>query len=213
MAIQESILAELFGTFALIFLGTGVIVIGESPAAISLTWALTVAALILLLGRTSGAHLNPAITLGLWSAGRFPAKRIPSYLLAQCTGALGASALLHALFPAHPGLGGTEPSVALALAFCLEVLMTALLMGAALAFSGTRAALLIGALVGMEAFLCGPLTGTSLNPARSLAPALVSGRMSHLWLYLTAPTLGALLAVRIRAASSPPSPSPSRPRT
>lgn len=193
---MKALLAETLGTFALVFIGTGIIVLGASLTVISLTWALTVTALILLLGKTSGAHLNPAVTLGLWSAGRFPARHITPYLISQSTGALGASLILHVLCPTHAGLGGTEPSVALALAFGLEILMTALLMGAALTFSGTRGALVIGTFVGFAALIGGPLTGTSLNPARSLGPALISGRLTHLWLYVAAPTLGALLAAR-----------------
>jgi aquaporin NIP len=200
-------LAEALATFALVLAGTGAIVVNDhsggavTHTGVSLVFGLIVLAMICAFGPVSGAHMNPAVTLTLAAAGRLAWARVPVYVLAQVGGALGASVLLGTLFPAHPTLGATLPTVAVWGAFVLELLCTFVLMLVILACvdeSPARAALApvaIGGTVALEALFAGPVTGASMNPARSLGPALIGGQTAHLWLYLVAPTAGALLAL------------------
>lgn len=204
---MKSCLAEFLGTFALVFTGTGAIVVNDisggaiTHVGVALTFGLIVMAMILTYGGVSGAHLNPAVTLALASARRFPWRKIPGYLASQFGGALCASLVLKVLFPAHLSLGATLPGGSAAQSFILEFILTALLMLAILHSThgaGDKSlvpAIAIGAVVGLEAMFAGPICGASMNPARSLGPALVSGKIDHLWIYLAATTLGALLAV------------------
>lgn len=200
-------LSEFLGTFTLVFAGTGAIVINDvsggaiTHLGIALTFGLVVMAMIYTYGDESGAHLNPAVTIALAASGRIPWKTIPGYVVAQITGALAASLMLRLLFPTHATLGATLPAGAVSQSFLLEIILTAILMLTILKVSrgaqdkGFTAAITIGGFVGLEALFAGPICGASMNPARSLAPALASGQMQHLWLYLTATTLGALLAI------------------
>lgn len=205
----RSCLAEAFGTFILVFFGTGAIVIDQATGGgithlgVSLTFGLVVMALVYTLGDVSGAHLNPAVTLAFWAARRLPGRTIAPYIASQCAGAITASLLLRLLFPQSPTLGATEPSGEVLPAFLLEVLLTNVLMFVILSAStgakekGLTAGIVIGSVVGVEALFAGPMTGASMNPARSLGPALVSGELGSLWLYLAAPGIGALLAVAL----------------
>lgn len=200
-------MAEMMGTFALVFAGTGAIVIDQSSQGVvthlgvALTFGLVVLALIYALGDVSGAHLNPAVTLNFWLARRFPAQQVVPYIIAQTTGALLASLLLKFMFPTNATLGATLPSGSAAQSFILEFVMTWLLMLVILNVStgakekGITAGIAIGAVIALEATFGGPVSGASMNPARSLAPALISGHLEHLWLYLVAPIAGAALAV------------------
>lgn len=200
-------LAEFLGTFILVFAGTGAIVINGlaggviGHAGIALTFGLVVLAMIYTFGDISGAHLNPAVTVAFAAARRFPWKEVPLYLGAQLAGAFAASGLLKFLFPGPGTLGATLPSGSASQSFVLEVVLTAILMLVILSVStgskekGITAGIAIGAVVGLEAMFAGPICGASMNPARSLAPALVSGHLEHLWLYPAATLLGALLAV------------------
>lgn len=204
---MRRIMAEFFGTFALVFAGTGAIIINDvsggsvSHVGIALTFGLIVLAMIYALGDVSGAHLNPAVTLGFFAARRFPAARVAPYLLAQCGGALFASGVLRLLFPDHTGLGATRPAGPALQSFVLEVILTLLLMFVILSVStgskekGVMAGVAVGAVIALEALFAGPVCGASMNPARSLAPALVSGELHSLWIYLTAPIIGAAVAV------------------
>ena len=196
----------MIGTFILIFAGTGAIVINNQTGAlghvgIALTFGLVVMALIYALGDVSGAHFNPAVTMGFSLAGRFPWAKAPGFLLAQSMGAMAASALLHALFPLDPKLGSTLPTGTDGQSFVLELFLTWFLMITILSVSwgakekGITAGLAIGAVIGLEAMFAGPISGASMNPIRSLAPALVSGHLEHLWIYFAGPFLGASLAV------------------
>ena len=199
--------AETFGTFALVFAGTGAIVINQASGGvvthvgIALTFGLVVLAMIYALGDISGAHLNPAVTVGFWAARRFPASLVPGYLFSQGVGALLASLTLRLLFPEETTLGATLPAGASIQSFALELILTALLMFVILNVStgakekGITAGMAVGAVISLEALFAGPISGASMNPARSMAPALVSGHIEHLWIYLTAPIVGALLAV------------------
>jgi len=203
----KKLLAEFFGTSGLVFAGTGAIVInGASNGAIthvgiSLTFGLIVLAMIYTFGDVSGAHLNPAVTMGFAVARRFSWKETPGYIVAQLAGAFAASGLLRFLFPADDKLGATLPAGAVGQSFVLETVLTFLLMLVILSVStgskekGITAGIAIGAIIGLEAMFAGPICGASMNPARSLAPAVVSGHLRFLWIYLLAPLLGATLAV------------------
>ena len=200
-------LAEFLGTFILVFAGTGAIVIDQASngaighAGIALTFGLVVLAMIYTFGDISGAHLTPAVSIAFAAAGRFPWKEVPLYLGAQLAGAFAASGLLKFLFPGPGTLGATLPAGSASQSFVLEVVLTAILMLVILSVStgskekGITAGIAIGAVVGLEAMFAGPICGASMNPARSLAPALVSGHLQHFWLYPAATVLGALLAV------------------
>ena len=204
---MKKLAAELFGTFALVFAGTGAIVINDvsggvvTHVGIALTFGLVVLALIYALGDVSGAHFNPAVTVGFFVAGRFPMRSVPSYIASQCLGALCASLLLRLLFPAHGTLGATQPAGPVMQSVVLEMVLTWFLMLVILNVStgakekGITAGMAVGAVIGLEALFAGPICGASMNPARSLAPALVSGHLEHLWIYIVAPLLGAVLAV------------------
>lgn len=204
---RAALLAELLGTAFLLFLGTGAVVVDElsggaiGHGGVAAAFGLVVTVLIYTFGEVSGAHLNPAVTLAFAAAGRFAWRRVPGYVLAQTLGALTGSGLLRLLFPTARTLGATVPSGPAGQAFGLEVLLTLLLMLVVLRVStgakekGITAGLVVGALVALEALVAGPICGASMNPARSLAPALLTGQPQHLWLYLTAPVVGALLAV------------------
>jgi aquaporin NIP len=204
---RQKLIAEALGTFALVFAGTGAIVINEvsggaiGHAGIALTFGLIVMAMIYTFGDVSGAHLNPAVTVAFAAARRMPWGEVPGFLLAQGLGAFAASGLLRLLFPENTALGATLPAGPAVQSFVLEVVLTFLLMLVILSVStgakekGITAGIAVGAVIALEAMFAGPICGASMNPARSLAPALVSGHTEHLWIYLAAPVLGALLAV------------------
>jgi aquaporin Z len=170
-------------------------------AGIALTFGLVVLAMIYTFGDVSGAHLNPAVTTAFAAAGRFPWRETPGYAGAQLLGALAASGLLRLLFPANATLGATLPSGSESQSFILETVLTFLLMLVILSVStgskekGITAGIAIGAVIGLEAMFAGPVCGASMNPARSIAPAIVSGHLDHLWIYVAGPVLGALLAI------------------
>jgi aquaporin Z len=199
--------AETFGTFVLVFAGTGAIVINDTTggtithAGVALTFGLVVLAMIYAVGDVSGAHLNPAVTLGFWVARRFPGRSVPSYIGAQVIGALLASGILRLMFPPHSTLGSTLPHGDPGQSFVLELLLTCFLMFVILSVSsgakekGITAGIAVAAVIGFEAMFAGPISGASMNPARSVGPAVVSGRVEHLWVYLTAPVAGAISAV------------------
>ncbi len=204
---MKSLFAEFLGTAALVFAGTGAIVVNDisggtiGHAGIAITFGLIVLAMIYCVGDVSGAHLNPAVTIAFSAAGRFDAARVVPYIAAQTAGALCASGILHALFPNHTTLGATMPAGSPGQSFILEVALTFLLMLVVLSVStgskekGITAGIAIGAVVALEAMFAGPICGASMNPARSFAPALVGQNLSAVWIYLTAPVIGALLAI------------------
>lgn len=207
MQTRSIFLAEAVGTYALVLAGTGAIIINDlyggalGHLGIALTFGMVVMAMIYALGEVSGAHFNPAVTLGFVAAKRMPLSQAPIFISAQLTGALLASASLWALLPEHPTMGATIPSGSDGQSFGFEVILTAILMFVILCVStgakekGISAGAAIGATVGLEALFAGPVTGASMNPARSIAPALFSGELASLWLYIAAPILGALIAV------------------
>jgi aquaporin Z len=199
--------AEAFGTFSLVFAGTGAIVINDvsggtvSHVGVALTFGLVVLAMIYALGDVSGCHLNPAVSLGFFVARRFEGRFVLPYIASQCVGAVVASVTLRFLFPSHATLGATLPAGAPIQSFVLEVILTLMLMFVILSVAtgakekGVMAGVAIGSVIGLEALFAGPICGASMNPARSLAPAVVAWRLEDLWLYLIAPSLGAFFAV------------------
>ena len=201
-------MAEFIGAFVLVFAGTGAIVFDHisngqvTHVGVALTFGLVIMALIYTLGDISGAHFNPAVTLGFWMSRKFPGKQVGPFILSQCGGAVLASLLLRFLFGNHKEMGATLPMKGLVFeVFVLEVILTFILMFAILNVStgakekGLMAGIAIGGVIGLEALFAGPISGASMNPARSLGPAVVSLNFTALWLYLLAPPLGALLAV------------------
>jgi aquaporin Z len=199
--------AEFLGTFFLVFAGTGAIVVDEAShgavthVGIALTFGLIVLAMIYTLGDISGAHLNPAVTLGFWCARRIRLADVLLYAPSQFAGAIGAAGLVRFLFPENRLLGATMPAGTEAQSLVLETVLSLLLMLTILNVStgakekGITAGIAVGSVIGLEAMFAGPICGASMNPARSLGPALVSGHFEHLWVYLVAPTVGAGLAV------------------
>ena len=204
---SRRLFAELFGTFVLVFAGTGAIVFDSvnpgkiGHVGIALTFGLVVLSMAYAVGSVSGAHLNPAVTVGLWAARRVPGKQVLPFVAAQIVGAFAASGLLFAMYPEHPTLGATLPHGPAWHSFVLEVWLTAVLVFVILAVTiaepSVRAlgGLIVGAVIALEAMFAGPISGASMNPARSLAPAITSGSLEHLWVYLVAPLVGAALAV------------------
>src|SRR5258706_6751543 len=206
---MKKYIAEFIGTFALVFCGTGAIVIDEithgavTHTGIAITFGLIVMSMVYALGDKSGAHLNPAVTLAFAANKSFPVKEITPYIVSQFTGALCASFVLKILFPVSILLGATLPIGSDKQSFILELILTRFLMLVLINVStgskeqGLFAGIAVGAVVGLEAMFAGPISGASMNPARSLAPAIVSGKLDHVWVYLTAPILGALSAIPI----------------
>lgn len=202
LPLSKKLIAELIGTYALVFAGTAAIVVhrsgGLAHEGVALTFGLVVFAMISAIGDVSGAHINPAVTLAFAAARRFPTRWILPYVTAQCLGAILASVTVRLLFPQDESLGATTPAGPIAQSWVMEFLLTAGLMFVILGVStgaqekGVFAGLAIGSVVALEALFAGPVSGASMNPARSLGPALVSGRWGELWVYLTAPVLGAL---------------------
>ena len=204
---MRKFVAEALGTYGLVFAGTGAVVIDAVTAGavthvgISLTFGFIVMAMIYAVGDVSGAHLNPAVTVGFFFAGRLCGRSVLPYVASQLIGALLASVSLLLLFGNHASLGATLPAGSNLQSFWLEAILTGLLMFVILCVStgpkevGTMAGIAIGGVIALEALFAGPICGASMNPARSLAPALVSGNIHALWVYLTAPFLGSVVSV------------------
>jgi MIP family channel proteins len=204
--LRQCLLSEVLGTAFLMIFGTGAVVVDEQAhnlghGGVAAAFGLIVLIIIQGLGHVSGAHVNPAVTIGFWAAGRFPGRRVAPYVLAQLVGALLGSWLVRLL--ATPGslLGATLPAHGVGQAFGVEVGLAFWLMLIILRVTssyyeqGLLVGLTISATVWLEALVGGPLSGASMNPARSLAPALLSGHLTAAWVYVLAPLAGMLLAV------------------
>lgn len=216
--------AEGFGVFALVFAGCGAIITeAEHPGTlgtvgIALVFGLIVMAMVYATGHLSGAHLNPAVTLAFVVTRHLPRAEALAYLAAQLAGALVAAGLLAAIWPSQPAaLGATIPTVGIGSAFAYETVLTAFLMFVIMAVAtdtravGAGAAIAIGGTVGLDALFGGPITGASMNPARSIGPALVAGELHDLWLYVAAPLAGAIigaLAYQLVRGEHPGEPEP-----
>jgi aquaporin Z len=206
---MRNYISELIGTFFLLFAGCGAMVIDSysggviGHVGVAMTWGLVVMVIIYTIGDISGAHLNPAVTIGFWIAKRFKGKEVLPYIIAQLIGAFLASFSLRLMFPLDDTLGASLPSSSWEQSFVMEFILTFFLMYVILNVSsgakekGIMAGTAIGATVGLEAMFGGPVSGASMNPIRSVAPALVSGHTEYLWAYVVATFLGAILAVYI----------------
>jgi aquaporin NIP len=204
--------AEFIGTFALVFCGTGAMTIDEithgavSHVGVALTFGLIVMAMIYALGDKSGAHINPAVTIAFAFQRVFAWKHTAPYIFSQCAGAIAASFLLKYLFPNSIFLGATVPSGSDTQSFILEFMLTFLLMLVIVSVAkgpkerGMFAGIAIGGVVALEALFAGPICGASMNPARSLAPAIAGHHLQSLWLYIAAPILGAVASVGVNKA-------------
>lgn len=191
----------------MVFCGTGAIVIDNQTkgavthVGVAITFGLIVMAMIYGLGEISGSHLNPAVSIAFTLAGRLPGKALAPYIASQLAGALLASSTLRLLFPTNQLLGATLPAGPALQSFVLEMILTFFLMLVIMGVAtgpkeqGLFAGIAIGSVVLLEAMFAGPICGASMNPARSLAPAVVSGHLEYLWVYLTAPVIGAALAI------------------
>lgn len=197
----------MIGTFGLVFCGTGAIIIDkESGGAVThvgvaITFGLIVMSMIYALGDISGAHLNPAVSVAFALAGRLQAKYLGLYIASQIVGALLASCVLRLLFPTNEFLGTTLPAGSSIQSFILEFILTFFLMLVIISVAtgskeqGLFAGIAIGSVILLEAMFAGPITGASMNPARSLAPAIISGHTEYLWLYIISPILGASTSI------------------
>ncbi|MDP6528955.1 MAG: aquaporin [Gemmatimonadota bacterium] len=214
-------IAEGVGTFALVFAGCGAAIVNDlfpgtlGHLGVCVVFGLVVMAMIYSIGNISGAHINPAVTLGFLFARRLEGKAVLPYIGSQLAGAIAAALLLRVLFPEHETLGATLPSVTVPQALVVEAALSFFLVFVILNVStghmekGIMAGVAIGGTVTWEALLGGPLTGASMNPARSLGPAIVSGQWDALWLYIAAPIAGAAAATwvfRYVQGSVPPTP-------
>lgn len=200
----KALLAEFIGTFILVFAGVGAIVSdnafhgGLGHVGVALSFGLVVMSLIYTFGHISGAHFNPAVTLAFTLTKHFPVQKLIPYWLSQVLGASVASIAIQYLM-GSVALGITLPSVPVLPAFFLEIILTFFLMIVVMAVAtdtravGEAAAIAIGGIVALDALFGGPLTGASMNPARSIGPALISGNFTSMWIYIFAPLIGAAL--------------------
>jgi len=202
LALLRALVAEAFGTFALVFAGAGAVMVDAKTHAlghvgVAITFGLVIMAMIYAVGHVSGAHFNAAVTFAFALTRHFPWPRAFAYWGAQFIGALTAAAILRGSLGNIAHVGATLPSGSQAQSFLWELIMTAFLMFVIMAVAtdtravGEAAAIAIGGTVGLDAMFGGPISGASMNPMRSLGPALVSGDLHALWLYIVAPVLGA----------------------
>ena len=226
MTLARRLAAEALGAFALVFFGAGAIMVdadggGLGQLGVALAFGLAIATMIYAVGHVSGAHFNPAVSLGFALTRHFPWSRVAGYWAAQAAGAVAAAFLLRASLGDVANVGATLPSGSDRQAFLWEVVLTFFLMLVIMAVAtdtravGEAAALAVGGTVGLCAIVGGPVSGASMNPARSLGPALASGELEALWIYLLAPLVGASLgafAYQLLRGEQAVSSSPSRPR-
>ena len=206
--VARRVAAEALGTFFLVFIGPGTVMVNTytggvvGHVGVALAFGFVVIAMIYALGHLSGAHINPAVTLGFWSVRRFPAAEVLPYIAAQCGGAVAASLALRSVLGPMGNMGATVPSIPTGGAFLVEWLLSFALMFVIMAVATDErvadgfAALAVGLTVGFCAMMGGPLTGASMNPARSFGPALVGGLWREHWLYWLSPITAMIVAAR-----------------
>ena len=219
-ALGPALVAEAIGTFILVFAGCGAIAIGSlPPAGVAAAFGLAIMVSVYAFGHVSGAHFNPAVTAAMAIGRHFPIERVLAYWIAQAAGAISAAEFLRLTLGAGP-LGVTQPAGSDPQAFAWETVLTFVLVLVIVAVAtdsravGQGAAIAIGGAVALGSLVGGPISGASMNPARSLGPAVVAGNLAHLWVYLAAPFLGAALAVvvyRYLRAGVPGQPAGPRP--
>jgi MIP family channel proteins len=203
-ALARACVAELIGTFALVFAGAGAVMVDAKTHAlghvgVAIAFGLVIMVMIYAVGHISGAHFNPAVSFAFALTRHFPWSRVAAYWVAQAAGALIAAAILRASLGNVAHVGATLPAGSQAQSLLWETVLTFFLMFVIMSVAtdtravGEAAAIAIGGTVGLDAMFGGPISGASMNPARSLGPALASGDPHALWLYLTAPLLGAAL--------------------
>ncbi len=208
MTLIRRALAEAVGTFALVFAGCGAIMVDSQTGAlghagIAVSFGLVVMAMIYAFGHVSGAHFNPAVTVAFTLARHLSWRVAVTHVLAQLVGAIAAAAALRGILGATADLGSTAPSGSAGQSFALEVVLTAFLMLVIVAVAtdtravGEAAAIAIGGTVALGAMVGGPISGASMNPARSIGPAFVSGALDSLWVYVLAPLLGAAIGAGV----------------
>jgi MIP family channel proteins len=201
-AATRVLVAEFIGTFALVFAGAGAVMVdaktGElGHVGVAITFGLVIMAMIYAVGHISGAHFNGAVTFAFALSRHFPWPRALGYWTAQLAGALAAALLLRASLGNIADVGATQPSGSQAQSFLWELLMTAFLMFVILSVAtdtravGEAAAIAIGGTIALDAMFGGPISGASMNPMRSLGPAIASGNFHAIWLYILAPLVGA----------------------
>jgi aquaporin NIP len=223
MALGRRFAAEALGTFALVFFGAGAIMVGTRYRSFeqieaALAFGLVIAAMIYALGHISGAHLNPAVTFAFALTRHFPGRLVVGYCIAQATGAIAAALLLRASLGDVADVGATLPSGSDGQSFLWEGILTFVLMLVIMAVAtdtravGEAAAIAIGGTVALGALVGGPVSGASMNPARSLGPALAAGELGALWIYLLAPLLGAALGAVTYQLLRGEAPDPANPR-
>jgi MIP family channel proteins len=198
-------IAEFVATFCLVFAGCGAVVVDTvshgqiTHVGVSIVFGLIIATMIYATGHISGAHINPAVTLAFAFTRHFPVRRVPLYWLAQVLGATAAALLLRGMFGNVSHLGATLPAGSDGQSFLMELVLTFILMFVIMAVAtddravGQAAAIAIGGTILLDAMFGGPISGASMNPARSIGPAIVSGTMDHLWVYIVGPVAGAML--------------------
>lgn len=193
-------LAEFIRTFALVFFGCGAIANGLPPTAVALAFGLVIAVMVYTFGHVSGAHFNPAVSVGFAVGRHLPWPRVATYTIVQVAGAISGALLLRATLGDGADLGVTRPSGSDLQAFVWEVVLTFFLMLVITAVAtdiravGQAAALAIGGTIALASLVGGPISGASMNPARSFGPAIVSGDLTGIWIYAVAPTIGVILA-------------------
>jgi aquaporin Z len=202
---MKKYIAEMIGTFCLVFCGTGAIVINEvtkgtvTHVGIAISFGLIVMLMIYSIGNISGSHINPAVSLVFYAEKELPLNDLLGYIGSQTVGALLASLALKGLFPTSLNLGATLPAGSELQSFVIEIFLAFLLMFVIerVKSNTNLAGVIIGSVIALEALFAGPITGASMNPIRSLAPALVSGNLTSLWVYLTAPIIGMFLGMKV----------------
>lgn len=203
---MKKYLAEFIGTFALVFCGTGAVIVNQQTNGslglfgIATTFGVIISAMIYVFGSISGTHINPAVTISFALGKLMPKNEISGYLIAQILGGIAASSFLLIVFPDNQSLGSTIPSGSWIQSFSIEFILTFFLMLTILGVTSKKetaaiSGLIIGLVITGIILFAGPISGGSFNPARSLAPAIISGNLTALWIYLTAPILGAIVAM------------------